>query len=207
MVYAWTVSHSRINRAESNGGSGVPSHRRAVRKCVGNSRSRRERHTLTSKQALHPIRVASTVATREEQLTVYLAAILLDRTWHVHDAPHLRFAGLRAKQHRHQLDDIESIGLRPAPPAIDLNARGVDDAIRHAAAHEIAMQPEAIASGLVAAADRHRRRQAEVRFRPAKFRLESGERSRRDRAAKRRLIHAGRHPEYPLRVAELEGEI
>jgi hypothetical protein len=39
MVYAWTVSHSRINRAESNGGSGVPSHRRAVRKCVGNSRS------------------------------------------------------------------------------------------------------------------------------------------------------------------------
>ncbi len=39
VVYACTVSHSRSRRAHRSGGRGVPSQRRAILRCVGNSRS------------------------------------------------------------------------------------------------------------------------------------------------------------------------
>jgi hypothetical protein len=162
---------------------------------------------LAGEQALHPIRVPAAVAAGEEQFAVDLAAILLDTRRDVHDTPHLRLATLSADEHRHQLPRIQPIGLRSAAAPIDFDARGVDDPIRDPAAYQIPMQPEAVPPGLIAAAHRRGRRQAEVRFRSRDLGLEPFERSRWELATQRWLIHRAGHREDPLRVAELEGEI
>jgi hypothetical protein len=69
------------------------------------------------------------------------------------------------------------------------------------------MQPKPVAPGFVAAADRGRGRQAEVRFRACDFYVERLERPGRHLASHRWWIHSGGHRQHPLGVAELEREI
>ena len=207
VVYACTVSHSRVEPGaqERRQRRAIPAPRRPQ---MGRKLTElRERNALAGEQPFHPIRVPAAVASGEEQLAVDLPSILLVGRRHIDDAPHLRLAALGADEHRHQLRRIESIRLRAPAAAIDFDARGVDDAVRDAAAHEIPMQPEAVAPRLVAAADRRRGRQSKVGLRASDLRLERLERPRRHRAEHRRLIHPRRHRQHPLGVAELEREI
>ena len=53
-----------------------------------------------------------------------------------------------------QLARIEAIGLHAAAAAIHVDPRGIDDGVGDPAAHDIAMQPEAVAPRFVAAPDR-----------------------------------------------------
>jgi hypothetical protein len=80
---------------------------------------------------------------------MHLAPILFGESRHVDDAPDLLLAADRAYEHRHELARIEAIRLRPPPAPIHFDARGIDDAVRNAPAHEIAMQPESIPASLV----------------------------------------------------------
>ena len=54
--------------------------------------------------------------------------------------------------HREQLATVESIGLRPPPPAIDFNAGRVHHEVVDALLEKPAVQPEAVAARLVATA-------------------------------------------------------
>ena len=100
-----------------------------------------------------------------EQLAVELTAILVIDTRDGHHAPHAAFTAVKPSELCEQRRRIESVRLRlPGAPRA-LNARGVDDDIRHAKRRERAMHPEAIAPGLVATHDRRFARQGEARFR------------------------------------------
>jgi hypothetical protein len=166
----------------------------------------RERHPLTRQQPLDPVGVPAAIAPREQELAMHLAPILFGEGRHVDDAPDLLLAAGRADEHRHQLARIEAIRLRPSSAPIHFDARGVDDVVGDPAAHEIAMKPEPVAPGLVAASHWCAGRQPEVRLRPSDLRLERRELTGRHRAHERRLIDPGGHRELPLSVAELEGE-
>ena len=138
---------------------------------------------------------------------MHLASIFFHPRRHVHHTPDLLFAAVSPDEHRRQLARVETVGLRPPPPPIHLDARGIDDAVGDAAAHEIPMQPEAVAAGLVAAAHGRGRREPEVGLRTGDLSFKGLQHPRRDGAHKGRLIDPSSHRELPLGVAELEGDI
>src|SRR5688500_9549654 len=113
----------------------------------------RERDPLTGQQSLDAVRVTTAITPREQKLAVPLAAFLLRGRRHVNDAPDSLLTRVSADEHAHQLARIEPIGLCPALAAVDLDARGVDNAIGDPATHEVAMEPKAVASRFVTAPD------------------------------------------------------
>jgi hypothetical protein len=142
------------------------------------------------------------IAADEQELAMNLAPILFGECGHLDDAPDLLLAAGRADEHRHELACIEAIRLRPSAAPIHLDARGIDDAVRNAPAHEIAMQPESIPASLVRTLHRGAGRQAKVHLRPTDLRLERREPTRRHRAHERHLNDPGGHRELPLSIAE-----
>jgi len=119
----------------------------------------RERNTLAGEQAFHPIGMAATVASGEQEFAMHLPAIFLDGRRDVHDTPHPLLAAFCTNEHRHQLPGIEPVRLRASTASIHFDARGVNDTVGDAAAREIAMQPETVTAGLVTAAHRRCRRE------------------------------------------------
>jgi len=62
-----------------------------------------------------------------------------------------------ADQHRDEPGGVRGGALCAAGEAVDLDAGRVDDEVGDAAMRQVAMEPEAVAPGLVAAQDRRRR--------------------------------------------------
>src|SRR5262245_4986672 len=75
--------------------------------------------------------------------------------------PHATLPLHMAVEEPQQARHIQPIGLGTSRAPIDLNARGVHDAIRPALRRQIAMEPEAVPAGLVTAHDYCVGRQAE----------------------------------------------
>jgi len=94
--------------------------------------------------------------------------------------------------------------LPPAPVALD--ARRIDDEIRHALPDERAMHPEAITSCLVATHHRTVWRQSEPSLRANDLCRERGNVARHHRSHPRRLGRTSGEAELPGGVAEIERE-
>jgi hypothetical protein len=73
-----------------------------------------------------------------------LPYVLLRHTRHSHHAPDAPVTQHIPPQEAEQTAEIQSITLRSARPAIDLNARRIHHVIGHLVCAEIAMQPEAV---------------------------------------------------------------
>ena len=78
--------------------------------------------------------------------------LVFDRR-HPDDAPDLVFVERFPKQHREQLLGVQAVGCSASGSTVDLDARGVDDAVVDAVRTEEAVNPEAIAPRLLAARD------------------------------------------------------
>src|SRR4051794_8365781 len=65
-------------------------------------------------------------------------------------APDLAFPVVPTNEHFHEFHCVEAIRLGSSAAAVDLDTRGVHDLVLDSLGQEEAMQPEAVASGLVA---------------------------------------------------------
>src|SRR5262249_7144435 len=104
-------------------------------------------------QPLDAVGVLGALGLELDQLAVARAAVLLRDGGDTDAAPDLRFAIAPTDEHLHEFGDVEGIGLGPALTAVDLDGGGVDDAVVDAVVDEGAMEPEAVAAGLVAGDD------------------------------------------------------
>jgi len=87
------------------------------------------------------------------QLAVQVAAVLHLGVGHMDDAPNSLVSGVKADEHRDQFSHIQVVGLGPPGPPVHLNAGGVHHVVLHAVSGQVAVEPEAIRSGLIAAED------------------------------------------------------
>src|SRR5262249_55259486 len=101
-------------------------------------------------QALDPIAVPGPLGLQIDQATVELAPVFGFRAGDVDRAPDLAVSQMPADQHGHQLGRVETIGLGAPLSAVDLDAGGVHHEIADALVGEVAMEPEAVAAGLIA---------------------------------------------------------
>jgi hypothetical protein len=88
------------------------------------------------------------------QLTVHVPLILVSGIRHLDGAPHLRLAFPAANEQSDQADGVQTVGLGTPGAPIHLDTRRVDDHTVDTLVMQEAMEPEAIASGLVAGEDR-----------------------------------------------------
>jgi hypothetical protein len=78
-------------------------------------------------------------------------------------------------EHTQELGDVDGVALGAAGAALDLDGGRIDDQVVDAAGDEEAMEPEAVAAGLVAGADRGGLRQAEAAAGAVDLATERGE--------------------------------
>src|SRR5262249_39794166 len=89
--------------------------------------------------------------------------LVLDRG-HVDYAPDLALAAVVPAEQVDELAGVDRVGLGPLAPAVDFDGAGVDDDVVDAPLGQGAVQPEAIATGLVAGADWGVGRKSEARL-------------------------------------------
>src|SRR5262249_36834627 len=116
----------------------------------GESRVDRHREAQTGQEPLDPITVRGPLGLQPDQRAVQLPPILVVHRGHADDRPDMLLSAVPADEHRQQFVDVETIGLGAALTAIDLDRRGVDDEVVDPLVSEGAMEPEAVAAGLVA---------------------------------------------------------
>ena len=142
-----------------------------------------------------------------DQLAVRLAAVLVVGGGDADDAPELVLAAVIADQHGQELGDVEPIALGAAGAAVDLDAGGVDDEVVDGVVSEIAMEPEAVAAGLVAGEDGGVAGEAEALLGAEDLALKAVEVASGDGAEPRLLGHGGGEGEVPGGPAEFEREV
>ncbi len=97
---------------------------------------------------------------------------------------------------------IQGVGLGPAVP---LDAGGVHPIILDALGHEVAVKPEAFATGLVATENAGVFREAEALTGPGDFPLQGGEVAGGDDALPERLSQPSGEGQMPFLVASFKG--
>jgi hypothetical protein len=105
-------------------------------------------------QALDAVGVLGPLAHQLPAVAVGLAAVLVLGRRDVDDRPEIPLAAVITHEHGRELADVDGIALGAAGAAVDLDGGGVDDHVVDPAGGEGAMEPEAVAAGLVAGADR-----------------------------------------------------
>jgi hypothetical protein len=108
---------------------------------------------VAGEQPLDPVAVLGALPLQRDQLARELAAILVGDGGHVDDTPERPLAAVPADQHREELGDVQSVTLGAPEAAVDLDAGGVDDEVMDALRGQVAMEPEAVTSRLVATED------------------------------------------------------
>jgi len=142
-----------------------------------------------------------------EKLPVKQTAVLVFRLRHIDDAPHSSFPGSVAAELVEKRLRIQAIRLHLASSAISVNTRGIDHQVCCAGGGQRAMQPEAIASSLIATHYRGLVMQAEAPFRGSYLVLQAPKISRWHRTYSGWGARtSNRKAELPLLIAEIEGE-
>ncbi len=151
--------------------------------------------------------VLGALALDSDQLAVGLTAVLIVGGGDADDAPELVLAAVITDQHGQELADVEPIALGAAGAAIDLDAGGVDDAVGDGVVLEIAMEPEAVAAGLVAGENRGVVGEGEAVPCAEDLALKGIEIASGDGAEPRLPGHGGGEGEVPGGPAEFEREV
>lgn len=81
---------------------------------------------------------------------------------HAHDAPDVRLAGVVSREVLQEMTSIDAVGLDSTSASIDPKAGRVDDDVLDAQVLEESVNPERIATSLVAAADARLRRETQL---------------------------------------------
>ena len=136
-----------------------------------------------------------------------LAAVLVLGRRHVDHLPDVPLAVMITDEHAEQLGDVDGIALGAAGAAVDLDTGGVDDRVVDAARDEEAMEPEAVAAGLIAGADGGVIGQPEAAAGAVDLSAERAEVAGRDRDAARRQGRRGAEGQPPGGPAQLEGQV
>ena len=106
------------------------------------------------------------------------------------------------------LHQVDAVGLEAAVPTLDVDGRGVDDeVVRVSSGLEEAVQPDAVAAGLVAGDERHGVIQVEAPMGRGNLALKDVEVAGGHRPDARLLAETGGEGELPGTVREFEGEI
>src|SRR5215472_4378920 len=121
-------------------------------------------HVVQHRQGAHAIDVRVALALQALQLPVHSALVFLLHAGHAHHPPHALFAYAMANPHLVELGRIQPIALGPPRTPVDLDARGVHHHILDALLEQPAMQPEPVASRLVAAEHAHHAGQPAARL-------------------------------------------
>ncbi len=98
------------------------------------------------------------------QFPVHSPRVFLLRRGHPHHRPHPALARVVANQHREQLVTVQPVGLGPPRAAVDFNARRIHHDVVDTLLDEPAVQPEAVAPGLIAAMHARLRRKPATRL-------------------------------------------
>jgi hypothetical protein len=106
-----------------------------------------------------------------------------------------------------ELGDVDGIALGAAGAAVDLDGGGIDDRVVDPAGDEESMEPEAIAAGLIAGADRRVVREAEATAGAVDLASERAEVTGRDGDAARGLGRGGAEGQPPGGPSQLEGQV
>src|SRR5262249_7639918 len=136
-----------------------------------------------------------------------LPPVLVRDGRHPDHPPHLAFAAVVAAQQVEQLRRVHRVGLDPLAAAIDLDGAGIDHPVVDAPTRQGPVQPEAIAAGLVAGADRGAGRQPETCLGLGGLLGEPVEVARRQGAEPWLLGRLRGTGEQPFILAEFQGEV
>ena len=141
---------ARASRACTSTGSAAPgpiADRRPPRAAP----ARRQRRPPRRQPAAHLIDEPRLLLRQRRPLATHLPRRFVGHRRHVHLAPHAPLAATHPHQHRHQLERIEPIRLRPPRAPIHLDARRIHHAIRDPQRRQRAMNPEPVAAGFITA--------------------------------------------------------
>lgn len=114
---------------------------------------------------------------------------------------------VKADEHRQELDHIQVVGFRPTGLALHLNAGRVHHQVLDTVSQEVAVEPEAVASGLVATENTGILGEAEALASAGDFLLEGRKVSSRDDMLAGWLSQPDGEAEAPLLVAQFKSEI
>jgi hypothetical protein len=109
-----------------------------------------------------------------------------------------------AAQHRHHLDGVEKIRFGAAFASADFNRRGVDDDVLNSLMHQEAMDPQAVAAGLVARHERGVGGEPEPEFGLLDFAHDEAGAATRNRADPGRLASPENEGHLPRCPAQLK---
>src|SRR6478735_6709752 len=112
-------------------------------------------YVVQHRQRADAIHVGVAFALQAPQLSVQAPLVFLLHTGHAYHPPHALLPARIAHQHLVELGHIQRITLGPPRTPVDLDARGVHYHVLDALLAQPAMQPEPVASGLVAAQHTH----------------------------------------------------
>jgi hypothetical protein len=158
-------------------------------------------------QSLDAIGMFGAFTFDSHELAVRLTSVFIIDRGDADDAPELVFATVITDQHGKKFRDVESIALGAASAAVDLDRRGVDDAVVDALFVEEAMDPEAVAPGFVAGEDLGGIREVEALLGLLDFASEGDEVASGDGPKPRLLRHRGSEGEVPGGPTELKSEV
>src|SRR5262249_51330498 len=148
-------------------------------------------------QALDSVGVLGPLADELVPVAVRVAAVLVLGRRDVHDRPDVALAAVITHEQTQELGDVDGIALGAAGAAIALDRGGIDDRVVDAPRREESMEPEAVAAGLVAGADRSVVGQAEAAAGAVDLAAQRAEVAGRDGDAARGLCRGGAEGEPP----------
>jgi hypothetical protein len=126
----------------------------------------------------------------------------------VDDGPNVDLAVVIAHEHSEELEHVDTVGLEAAVPALDVDRGRVDDEVAAVGPRlEEAMEPEAVATGLIAGDERDGGVEREATPRCGDLSVEDLEVAGRDGADARLLAETRAEGELPGAIGEFEGEV
>ena len=168
----------------------------------------RDREALGSEETLDAVGDASAVGLEGEELAVKVAGVLGLGRGHMDDGPDTQLSIVVADEHREELAGVDAVGLEAPLAAVDLDGRGVDDEVEAMGLGlKEAMDPESVATGLVARDHRHRVGQIETFASESDLTGQGVEVSGWNVAEAGLLAVAGGEGQFPGAVGEFEREI
>jgi hypothetical protein len=135
-----------------------------------------------------------------------LSRIFVRHTRHPHHLPGAPVAGEVAGQQGQQPRQIQFVRLGTPRAPLHFDARRIDDVIGDAVRHQIPVQPEGVAAGLVAADHRRVVGELQSTLGAGNFLDDAIDRAGGYLANARPLATAGGEAQLPASLAELEGE-
>jgi hypothetical protein len=200
-------SNSRKNRWFSRSGSLAPSHCPTFSNCAGNVSSTITHSPKPARRPLDAVGLRGPLSLQLDHLPVQLPLILLLDGRGMNHAPDLVLPVVPTNEHLHEFNCIETIRFGPSLTAIHLDAGGVDDLVLDSMGQQEAMQPETVASCLVATEHRSILRQAESSLGSLDLQDQAQSAAGGDRLEPRLLAQPDGEGQVPIAGVQIQSQV